>query len=246
MRNGQSFNEPAMTREEVQYTATAHTAGGRDGSSRSDDGRLDVRRSPPGIPRTVGFLRLPVRLQPCMYALGAAMYIATPALAQTRTMELGGVRSLAADRDRNRHPLRHEMERSCVSGPKRVTARPCGSSTLRPRMKGREVRPNGRLEMMDDVMPLDGNAAAGRLTDLFAVEMTRATVVCNGCRREGALATLKFYGGAGVVLRCPTCDTVILRLLDTGSTLNLDMRGCTRLTVRALLNPALEPSAEAG
>ena len=86
---------------------------------------------------------------------------------------------------------------------------------------------------MDDVMPLDGNAAAGRLADLFAVEMTRAIVVCDGCGRESALATLKLYGGAGVVLRCPSCEAVILRFLDTGSTLNLDLRGCTRLTVRA-------------
>jgi hypothetical protein len=87
--------------------------------------------------------------------------------------------------------------------------------------------------MMDDVMPLDGNAAAGRLADVFAVEMTGATVVCEGCGREGALATLKFYGGAGVVLRCPTCEAVILRLVDTGGNLNLDLRGCTRLTWRA-------------
>jgi len=100
--------------------------------------------------------------------------------------------------------------------------------------------------MMDDVMPLDGNAAAGRLADLFAVEMTRALMVCDGCGREGALATLTLYGGAGMVLRCPSCEAVILRLLDTGTTLNLDLRGCTRLTVRAPLNPAPEPSAEVG
>jgi Zn finger protein HypA/HybF involved in hydrogenase expression len=88
--------------------------------------------------------------------------------------------------------------------------------------------------MMDDVMPLDGNAAAGRLAELFAVEMTRATIVCAGCGNEGPLATLRLYGGGvGTVLRCPACDAVNLRLLDTGTTLNLDLRGCTRLTVRA-------------
>ncbi len=100
--------------------------------------------------------------------------------------------------------------------------------------------------MMDDVMPLDGNAAAGRLADLFGVEMTRATIVCDGCGRERALATLEYYGGAGVVLRCPGCDAVILRLLDTGSTLNLDLRGCTRLTVRAPLDPGLDSSTDVG
>lgn len=35
--------------EKVIYTAKAHTTGGRDGSSRSDDGRLDIKLSPPGM-----------------------------------------------------------------------------------------------------------------------------------------------------------------------------------------------------
>lgn len=96
-----------------------------------------------------------------------------------------------------------------------------------------KVRPNGRAVMMDDVMPLDGNAAAGRLADLFAVEMTRAMIVCDSCGREAALAMLRLYGGAGLVLRCPGCDTVILRMMNTGATLSLDMRGCSRLTVQA-------------
>lgn len=34
--------------EKVVYTAKAHSTGGRDGVSRSDDGRLDVKLSPPG------------------------------------------------------------------------------------------------------------------------------------------------------------------------------------------------------
>lgn len=87
--------------------------------------------------------------------------------------------------------------------------------------------------MMEEMMPLDGNAAAGPLADLFAVEMTSATVLCDGCGRQAALATLRLYGGAGLVLRCPTCDTVILRMMRSGPTLSLDMRGCTRLTVQA-------------
>jgi osmotically inducible protein OsmC len=33
--------------EKVLYTAKAHTTGGRDGSSRTDDGRLDIKLSPP-------------------------------------------------------------------------------------------------------------------------------------------------------------------------------------------------------
>lgn len=34
--------------EKILYTAHAHTTGGRDGASRSDDGRLDVQLSSPG------------------------------------------------------------------------------------------------------------------------------------------------------------------------------------------------------
>jgi osmotically inducible protein OsmC len=35
--------------EKVLYTAKAHTTGGRDGVSRTDDGRLDIKLSPPGM-----------------------------------------------------------------------------------------------------------------------------------------------------------------------------------------------------
>jgi Ohr subfamily peroxiredoxin len=35
--------------EKVLYTAKAHTTGGREGASRTDDGRLDVKLSPPGL-----------------------------------------------------------------------------------------------------------------------------------------------------------------------------------------------------
>ena len=36
------------TRDKVLYTAKAHTTGGREGASRSDDGRLDVKLTAPG------------------------------------------------------------------------------------------------------------------------------------------------------------------------------------------------------
>src|SRR3989454_12582713 len=38
------------TVEKVLYTGKAHTTGGRDGASRSPDGRLDVKLSSPGAP----------------------------------------------------------------------------------------------------------------------------------------------------------------------------------------------------
>ena len=38
--------------DKVLYTAHAHTTGGRDGASRTDDGRLDVKLSSPGTAGT--------------------------------------------------------------------------------------------------------------------------------------------------------------------------------------------------
>ena len=40
------------TLDKVLYTAKAHTTGGRDGASRSDDGRLDVKLVSPGTGTT--------------------------------------------------------------------------------------------------------------------------------------------------------------------------------------------------
>lgn len=86
--------------------------------------------------------------------------------------------------------------------------------------------------MSDDNVPLDGNAAAGRLMDVFAVDMTSATVMCEGCGRESALATLALYGGTvGLVLRCPSCDAVNLRLSNTGRSIHLDLRGAGRISI---------------
>jgi len=36
--------------DQVFYTGKTHTTGGRDGAARSDDGRLDIKLSPPGSP----------------------------------------------------------------------------------------------------------------------------------------------------------------------------------------------------
>jgi hypothetical protein len=86
--------------------------------------------------------------------------------------------------------------------------------------------------MMEDIVPLDGNAAAGPLAALFAAEPTTIIITCGGCGRDGALATLKLYGGGvGLVLRCPACDTANVRFADTGTRVTVDLRGSTRLSV---------------
>ena len=86
--------------------------------------------------------------------------------------------------------------------------------------------------MTEEVVPLDGNAAAGPLAALFAVDPTTIMITCEGCGREGALATLKLYGGAmGLILRCPDCDKANLRFADTGTRVTLDLRGSSELAI---------------
>jgi lipoyl-dependent peroxiredoxin len=41
-----------VANEKLLYTAKTHTTGGRDGASRSNDGRLDVKLASPGTPGT--------------------------------------------------------------------------------------------------------------------------------------------------------------------------------------------------
>ena len=86
--------------------------------------------------------------------------------------------------------------------------------------------------MTDEVVALDGNAAAGPLAALFAVEPTTMMITCASCGREGPLGTLKLYGGAmGMILRCPECGTANLRFSDAGEQATIDLRGSARVTV---------------
>ena len=63
---------------------------------------------------------------------------------------------------------------------------------------------------------LDGNAIAGDLHSAFGREMTAVTGTCGGCGATSAVAELRVYGQApGVVVRCPSCDTVVLVLVAT-------------------------------
>jgi len=87
--------------------------------------------------------------------------------------------------------------------------------------------------MIDDVVPLDGNAAAGRLSDFFAFDVTLATIVCGACARKGPVAELRLYGrDTGMVLRCRRCDSVNIRALEYGTTANLDLSGAALISIQ--------------
>lgn len=78
----------------------------------------------------------------------------------------------------------------------------------------------------DPLAPLDGNAAAGLLSEIFAFEATSAVFVCDGCGAEGQFGGAKLFGGAmGVVLRCAHCEAVVLRASRTPAGIWVDMHG---------------------
>ena len=66
---------------------------------------------------------------------------------------------------------------------------------------------------MDELM-LDGNAVAGLLQEVFAVEMTTAIGVCGGCGTSMEVGAVRVYRGAGVVLRCPHCDNALMKIVE--------------------------------
>jgi hypothetical protein len=77
---------------------------------------------------------------------------------------------------------------------------------------------------------LDGNAAAGTLRELFAVDITAAVGQCAGCGRTGVFAETHVYLDApGLVARCSGCDDVLLRVVTTPTDTYLDLRGLTYL-----------------
>ena len=72
---------------------------------------------------------------------------------------------------------------------------------------------------------LDGNAAAGLLREVFATEMTAATGTCDGCGTAGPVGELHLYKAAGMVLRCPHCEAVLMKIVSDGTRVWIDLRG---------------------
>ena len=79
---------------------------------------------------------------------------------------------------------------------------------------------------------VDGNAAAGLLSAVFRVEPSDVMLICAGCGADAPMGALLAYGlELGAILRCPACDTPVLRAGAAGTTLWLDLRGSVSLRV---------------
>ena len=81
---------------------------------------------------------------------------------------------------------------------------------------------------------LDGNAAAGELSKIFAVDVTTAEGQCAHCGATKHFAGAHLYmNGPGVVARCAACEQVLLRLVNVHDRVFLDIRGMTYFSLEA-------------
>jgi ribosomal protein S27E len=76
-----------------------------------------------------------------------------------------------------------------------------------------------------EAMRLDGNAVAGTLREIFATEMTIAVGTCRGCGARDEVGAVHVYMAAGVVLRCPHCGAVLMKIVDGGTRVWIDLSG---------------------
>jgi len=79
---------------------------------------------------------------------------------------------------------------------------------------------------------LDGNAAAGELSRIFAMDLTSAEGQCANCGAKRHFAEAHLYVRCpGLVARCALCEHVLLRFVNAGGRLLLDLRGMTYLAL---------------
>jgi len=82
-----------------------------------------------------------------------------------------------------------------------------------------------------DALMLDGNAVAGLLQEVFAVEMTTAIATCSACDAAGAIGATQVFRGAGVVLRCPHCGNVLATIVEDDTRMWMSLPGVRTLQV---------------
>jgi uncharacterized protein DUF6510 len=73
---------------------------------------------------------------------------------------------------------------------------------------------------------LDGNAAAGELSNIFIMDVTAAEGQCAHCGAIKRFAEAHVYmQGPGLVARCSVCQHVLLRLVSARERVFFDLRG---------------------
>ena len=88
---------------------------------------------------------------------------------------------------------------------------------------------------MDETqLRLDGNAAAGILREVFVHELSAARGACAACGAIAPLGSQHLYMyplSPGAVLRCTTCQEVLMVFVHAGGRYRLGLRGLTWLEI---------------
>lgn len=89
--------------------------------------------------------------------------------------------------------------------------------------------------MMDDTQSrLDGNAAAGLLRDVFVEDVTSARGACKSCGQVGRIGASHVYMASlapGAVIRCSSCESVLVVLVEVAGRVRLGMSGLEWLEI---------------
>ena len=97
---------------------------------------------------------------------------------------------------------------------------------------------------MDETqLRLDGNAAAGILREVFVHELSAARGACASCGAVAQLGRQHLYmypRSPGAVLRCTTCQDVLMVLVHAGGRYRLGLRGLTWLEMPDSVEAATE------
>jgi len=82
------------------------------------------------------------------------------------------------------------------------------------------------MSMQTSEMKVDGNAIGGLLREIFAMEMTNAVGTCASCGAVNEVGRVHVYMHApGTVVRCPSCEQVLMRIVRGGGRYWVDLTG---------------------
>ena len=97
---------------------------------------------------------------------------------------------------------------------------------------------------MDETqLRLDGNAAAGILREVFVHELSAARGACASCGAVAQMGSQHLYMyplSPGAVLRCGTCQDVLMVFVHAGGRYRLGLRGLTWLEMPDSVEAATE------
>ncbi len=79
--------------------------------------------------------------------------------------------------------------------------------------------------MADVQLHTDGNEVAGLLSSIVVGDVTTMMRTCQSCGGRSAMGEHRAYHGAAIVLRCPGCEDVAVRVSRRDDGVVVEWRG---------------------